>query len=581
MLLLYFIFVHLSLLVPGYVIVKKIGLLRDKPAFELCAAYVVSLLLCVIFGVAGYVLSVPHLALAIVHWGVLLVTAYLFWQGKYYRDLAAFRFPLAVLVGMSFFSLAFISLAYSGDRPFIPDPAPQPVNNYEVFNVKVLNVAHTFANDNYVPYRQAQFFVNRSDPGKDSFIDEWGVHFFQRTPLMGAATAEYFVLFGNHPPIASPWSPIGQDPDTTYLKFQVIAHILNTLFVLPAFLLIRYFFNRRTAKIALLFMIPSQYFLFNTFFSWPKSLVAFFILFSWLLILERRLRCTIGAGVVSGMAYLTHDLAVLYLGATVVLLLSQKRIRDTLIFGMVSSLFALPWLITSALVYKKPSTFIYYPLSIHDIPQVDKRHEIIQEFLHTSPLKLLYIRLETMFYQLSPYQLLFSEGGQAMGNRLWAVGLFSIPGAVGLGLMFGTLLGAIQKLRRNMTFWILTLVPVILCTIVIGWPRGLGALHYAEATVALFMGLGVWFLLGLKSKLWLVLAYLIAVAQVTFFGVFSYNFRVSAWLHSLHDVALLLSVLAVMGAVGWLVWRIANTPDPADEPRHEKAKKKPTKRKKS
>lgn len=579
MLLLYFVFVHLSLLVPGYVIVKKTGTLAKRPGFELCAAYLVSIALFALFATAGYVLAVPHLVLAVAHWAILGVTAYLFWKNKYYKGLVAYRFPLAAFVALSFFSLAFISLTFSGVRNFIPDPMFQQGSRYDdAFSVKVLNVAQTPANDNYVPYRQAQFFVNRSDPGKDSFIDEWGVHFFQRTPLMGAVTAEYFVLLGDHPPIAAPWSPIGQDPDSTYLKFQVIAHVLNALFTLPAFLLLSRFFGRRAAKVALLFIIPSHFFLFSSFFTWPKSLVAFFVLLSWLLILEQKMRYTIWAGVAGGLAYLTHDLAVLYLGASVILLLCQKRFRDILVFGAVSAAFALPWLLTSALGYRKPSTFIYYPLSIHDIPQVDKQHEIVQEFLHTSPFKLLYIRLDSMFYQLSPYQLIFSEGGQELGRRIWGLSIFSIPGSLGLGLAVAAFLGAFKRLRHNMAFWILALIPIVLCAIVIGWPKGLGALHFAQATVVLFAGLGAWYLLRLKNKLWLMLAYLIGVAQLIFFGLYSYDFAARAWLSDAQDLVLIVSMLVVIVVCGWLAYRIASKgeieSDPEETARPKKISKK-------
>jgi len=220
-----------------------------------------------------------------------------------WRDfIANYRFIISCLMAASIFSLLFISLPFNAAKTVVPDPQPMAGRNYSSFNVKVLNVAHTQANDNYVPYRQAQFFINRSDPAKDSFIGEWGVTFFERTPLMGAVTANYFNLLGDRPPIDYTWSAKSSDPDHTYKKFQILAQILNSLLLIPGFFLLNRLFNRKTAYISVLFLIPSAYFLYNSFFTWPKSLVSFFVLTSWLLLLEKRPRLTILAGMVSGIA---------------------------------------------------------------------------------------------------------------------------------------------------------------------------------------------------------------------------------------------------------------------------------------
>lgn len=560
---LYFIFIHLSLLIPGYTLVKTTGLLRKHPGLELSAAYGVSLVAFALFATLGYVLHVPHLLLQIVHWALILIATFFFFKQKLYRHIwPEHRLVIGALMLMSAFGLAFITLSFTGPRTFVPDPEFRPDHNYEAFNVKVLNVAQTNANDNYVPYRQAQFMVNRSNPATDSFIDEWGVHFFQRTPLMGAVTAQYFVLLGDHPPIDYTWSPTGQDPGHTYLKFQIIAHILNALFIVPAFFLLGHLFNRRTAVVSLLFMIPSHFFLYNAFFSWPKSLVAFFILFSWLLLFQKReMRYLVLAAAASGVAYLAHDLAVLYIGASVLLLLYFKRFRDIFIFGAINALFALPWLITSALIFKKPSTFIYYPFSIHGIPQVSQKDEVLREFFATSPLKLIAIRLESMFYLLSPYQIIIDEGGQSWARRLWAASLFNIPGAIGAGLVVPALLGAFKKIR-DVPFWILALVPIILCTVIIGWPNGLGALHFAEASVVLFIGLSVSFLLKLRWKWWLPVAFLANCVQLVWFGIYSYGQSWRHWLGDPSDLVVLAFLVGVLVLCGWAVAVVAYRKEP-------------------
>lgn len=560
MMLLYLLFIHVTLLVPGYVFIKNLRLFSGRPGLELCAGYFSSLAFAALLGILGYLLKISPFTIAIFHWMVLIFSLYFFVRQGLFRELRVHRFPLLILLAMTLFSYAFITLHFAGPTTYIPDPAAIPGNNYQAFNVKVLNVAQTVANDNSVPYRQAQFMVNRLDPGKDNFIDEWGVHFFQRTPFMGAVTAEYFTLTNEHVPTALIWEPAAADPGHTYMKFQMIAQTLNALLVLPAFFLITRFFSRRTAQVTLLFIVPSQFFLYNSFFSWPKSFAAFFILFSWMLLFEKGKRAIIMAGIAAGCAYLTHDLAVLYGCATGLFLLYHKRIRDLLIFGALNALFALPWLIASTFIYKKPSTFAFYPLSIHDIPQASQKRQVVREFLHTSPLRLLAIRLENIIYLLTPYQLLTSEGGQALGRRLWAVSLFNAPGAMGLGLIIPAIVGAWKRIR-HIDFWILSLTPILACAIFIGWPKGLGALHFAEASVTLLMGLGIWFLLTRKKRAWwILLAYAINLAQTIFFATFSYGFRVGAWVSSFGGIIRVAMLMGIAITCGLLAFYLAQQP---------------------
>ncbi len=548
-LLFYFIFVHLILLIPGYTLVKNVRILEGKSGLELCASYVIGMVTLASIAMAGYMLHIPRFWLHSISWVLVSFGIYFFIKQRLYRNLRVHRVPLLALVGMSLLSCAFINLSFSGPRQVYPDPVFQPQNNYNAFNVKVLNIAQTPANDNYIPYRQAQFIINRSDPAKDSFIDEWGVHFFQRTPLMGAVTAGFFNLAGVTPPIAYTWSPAGQDPHKTYLQFQIIAQILNSLLVLPAFFLLIRLFNRRTALAALLFIIPSQFFLYNSFFSWPKSLVAFLILFSWMLLFEKRMRYVLAAGLTSGVAYLAHDLAILYIGTSFLLLLYWRRWRDMLIFGALNILLALPWLFTSIFIYKKTSSFALYPLSLHDIPQVSQKKAIIHEFVHTSPLRILTIKLESFYYLISPYQLIHSEGGQALNRRLWSGGLYNVPGAAGFGLIVPIVLGAINKIR-NLPFWIMAIAPILFCTIVIGWPRGLGALHFAEASVVLCVGLATWWLTSRKNPLWLMLAFAVNTAQLIFFILFSYGLHIKPWLTHPRDLAFLTIIISVVVLCG-------------------------------
>jgi len=557
-LIVYFLFVHLVLLIPGYVIVRSTKLLAGKQELELCLAYVTSITLLAAGATVGYLLEVDWVIIKYLAWVGIALSAVIFIRSRYYRNLLAFGLPIACAVALSLLSTLLLSLTFSANQIFIPDPEAQPERNYNVLNVKVLNVTHTNANDNYVPYRQAQFFINRSDPAKDSFIDEWGVHFFQRTPLMGAVTASYFNLLGDRPPVDYLWSIHAKDPGNTYAKFQIIAHVLNSILVIPGYFLLRRLFNRKVATVSCLFIVISPFFIYNSIFSWPKSLVAFLVITFWLFLMERGLKFIVLAGAIAGIAYLAHDLAVLYIGAGLVFLLIRRRFRDSVVFGGISALFSIPWLITSALIFKKPSTFALYPFSTEGLPQPDQGREVLSKFLQTSPLDIVSIRIDTLFYLLSPYDMIYSTGGQPIDRRLWATGIFSIPGSVGAGLFIPALAGVIQQFRK-FRYWSLIVIPILLAVIIIGWrfPRSLGSLHFAQPLIVVLVGFAIAWLMELKrKKLWIAAAYLISVSQLIFFLLFSYEYKFNGWLTDPVDmIALTLAAFIVLTA-GWSAVRV-------------------------
>ena len=545
---LYSLFVFITLLLPGYALVRALGYFRRSPGIELTLAYAASLALYAALAVAGYVLKVDHRILQLLGWIVLVAGAVTIIRRKYYLDLWSVRLPLMGLVVMAVLASAIISLHHQAPNKFIPDPQPIAGQQYDGLQTKILNVSQTNANDNYLPYRHAQFFVNHSNPATDSFLSEWGVGFFQRTPLMGAVTASYFILLNDTPPTGLTWSAAVQDPDSTQLKFQVLAHFLNALWVVPGFFLLAQLFSRRTAVLALAFFALSQYFLYNQFFSWPKSFVAFFVLGAWLLLLHKTRSATFAvlAGLMLGLAYLAHDLAVLYLAATVAFLVAKRRYRDTGIIAGLSLLLALPWLAVAALVYHKPSSFIYSPFSLGGIPQPQDGPALVRQFFATSPLHILKIKVESLVYLLTPYQLLIAESSQAYLTRIYAAGLFSIPGSIGLGLLIPAFLGFIRR-TASYTVWLLSLVPVVACVFIIGWPRGLGSLHFAQAVVVLMTGLAIHYVDSLKRKAWLIAAFAVNAAQLLFFIGYSYNFQVTAWLHGWASIAGVIGiVLAVV-----------------------------------
>lgn len=268
---------------------------------------------------------------------------------------------------MSFFLLttAYVSLPLKGSRVFFPDPEYNNTANYETLNVKILNLAHTTANDNYVPFRQAQFFNNSVDLNDSPYLmPEWGVNFFYRTPVMGIFSAYYFDLFNQKLSLNYPWQETGSILVEPYIQFQLLAQFLNSIIILSAFVFVKKMFDKRVAFATISVMAISGFFVYNSFFSWPKSFTAYAILAAFYLIISKK--NYLFSGIILAIAYLIHDLALFYIvGAALTVIVTEKN-RLRLLFKLLTPLIILilPWYIFGRIVYKQESLFMYYPFSV-------------------------------------------------------------------------------------------------------------------------------------------------------------------------------------------------------------------------
>ncbi|MCA9332283.1 hypothetical protein KDA00_00215 [Candidatus Saccharibacteria bacterium] len=562
---LYFIFIHIVFLLPSFGYVSKIKTLDKKPVLSICVAYSMSLFVFMMGGILEYAIDIPAGYLTILLWIYIVSGSFLFIRDRSWKQLISARLIIACFLLMTLLPglLLNLTLISTSDSSYIPDPAPIENRNYNVLNVKVLNFAHTQANDNYIPYRQAQFFQNNLDPAKNSFIEEWDVNFFQRTILMGSVTTSFYNLLGDQTPIPYLWSNDASDNDRTYVKFQIISHILNSILIFPAFLLIIKFFGKRTAYMTLPFFVISSFFAYNSIFSWLKSLVAFFILLSWVFLLDKQPRNYIYlSGLAAGMAYLTHDLALIYIATSGLYLLIKKRYFDLFRFSSLAILFMIPWVFVSSILYKKPSTFIYYPLSLDGIPKTNDGRQIIREFLATSPLKIIWVRLNGLMYLVTPRQLLFPNE-KPLPTQIWALGIYSIPGSLGIGLMFAFFAGLIKRIPSRKLFWFLIITPVILTTIMFGNPKILGSLHFSAALLILMMGYSIKSLLSFE-KIGNKLVFIILgvnVLYLLYFIGYSFNFKLSSWINNINDVVSVLGIILVIGFSAYVAMLISKTTD--------------------
>jgi hypothetical protein len=512
------------LFLPGFALFKKINFLKID-SHRLVASPVVG-----IFGLSclelikyfGFISSILITAAVAI---VLLLSIYYIFKTRkkiiFDKDIIQ---TFCVFFGLMVALAAYITLPMQLSRTIVPDPYYIPKSNYASLNTKILNISNTPANDNFLPYRQAQFFVNKISIKENPFLQkEWAVTFFFRTPLMGIFTAGVFDATNTKVPIDYPWRTFN-DIDHSYAKFQLLAHALNLLLFLIGYLVVKKIFNNRVALIAVYLAGVNFFFFYNSFFSWPKSFVAYFILLALYAILEYRK--FIWAGILIGIAYLAHDLAVIYFIGLFYLVFMQKeeRLKNILKLVFGSLVFALPWLFISKVVYKQTSLFFYYPFSLNGMP--NEKDNVLKDFLEVSPAKFINIKLQSLQFLTLPYQFIY-ERSAGIFNALWATSLFSLFGAVGISVYPLSIIEIIKKYKKYKRIIIaMIFIPIMISIFIVGWPKGLGILHFAEPTVFLLIGFGAALLLRLNRRLALAIVILLILQTLVnlFFG---YNFSIN------------------------------------------------------
>ncbi len=544
--LLYFLLIHLLLFLPGYIIAIKLKILKD-PLEVIVFGYIISITIFSLLAISYFFIGYDIIILKLVSFGLFGFSLLILIRERLYLKIQSTT-PLIFLIIFSLTALLYVSLPFSKTLGIIPDPYPISGRHYKSFNVKILNLAQTPANDNSIPYRQAQFFVNRLDINKEPFISEWGVNFFFRTPLMGAVTAYFFEVGDEKLPNEYIWQADLIKYDNTYIKFQIIASILNSLFILPGFLLIKKLFNQKVAIFTLVFTFFNAYFLYNTFFSWPKLFIAFFILFSWYLLISKKSVFLIA--LISGLAYYAHDLTVLYVAGIGSFLLLSKRLKDLVKYSLVFAAIIFPWYVVSRLIYHQTSLFLYYPFFLKGIQPEPKT--AVRDFFHTPVLQIIKIKLDYLIYLLTPYyQFVSSRIGFI--KDLYLSTIFTLPGAIGLSLFLFSFFSVIKQFRRN---WVeivsFILIPVGSSVILIGNPKGinLAAMHYLEPIVLLLIGFGIFLLLKL-NRVAIGSIFLAGLFQYFLVFFYNYNFGIEGWLGKSN----LLSLFALGGIyVGLIIY---------------------------
>ncbi len=441
------------------------------------------------FTMLVYVLHLPIKPLCIIIAAMALgVSLFLFIRQKLYVELIKVdRFALIITVAVFFFAILFVAL---------PGDMPSTNNADTTSSVK----APYLPSDPQIPYRTAQFILNDLDVNENQFYIDW--FFSDRTPLMGAVTAFFEATLDQDVPPEQVWGLPGRawqliDQDGYWL-YRLIASLLSSIFLLPTYLLAKKFFGDGIAKATLLFIVINPFIVINTFFTWPKLMMAYFLLVAFYFIAEHKLYTLSGASL--AFAYLSHPLAALYLGGAFVYIFLETFFKSQTFRRWASLLggfffAASPWLYWTMFVYKHPSRMSTYPIGyiIKDPTNANEEIKYAWEMFRRRPvISILMDRFKIAYDTLMPPLDIIPRIGSAVRGIFqggsWRDALeplhgpvvtlhySALPGMLGLALWFFTYYGVFACLRRYYRYIISFLVVPFMCVLIFWgvWPRGVG-----------------------------------------------------------------------------------------------------------
>ncbi|HQH28229.1 MAG TPA: hypothetical protein PLP17_12585, partial [Oligoflexia bacterium] len=168
--------------------------------------------------------------------------------------------------------------------------------------------------DNHIPYNFARYIVEHIDPNKLEVVPTWRAS--DRGPLGGLAAALFFILLGEKEQL--PW--LLTSPGL-YFVCQAVVSFLNLLSLLGVWVLAVELLDRTSARYAVILTGINYFYFLNIFFSWPKFLMAYFLLCA--LYLWQRLGLRLWAGIFFAGAMLSHDSAAFCLAVSGLLLLYE------------------------------------------------------------------------------------------------------------------------------------------------------------------------------------------------------------------------------------------------------------------
>lgn len=347
--------------------------------------------------------------------------------GNYHQILRASAYEGIILV--SYAAFCFLCLFIALSHPKLPDNLPDGayVSKEPSRGVIIQYITGNLPTDNALPLTVAEYFLHNISfrnnhpimPGQE-VVNRPVLAALVTTPVI-AAISPKFTEIENMPTfryVGIEWPDfriLVRDPRVYAIYLSVMialnaALLLGAAFAASAASILTF----RSTLIATALFVSSPYFIFQTIFTWPKELAAFFILVALGLSFSRK--SPLAVGFLIGLAYLSHPYAEVFLFGFILYYLYQNdqrnRIQAPLKLALGFMMTILPW--------------ILWAHSLHLSSDLITQNLVIPGQTH---LEFLWIRLVNLLNTTLPTHLLspnFNASEILIGSTI------NVAGAIGL-----------------------------------------------------------------------------------------------------------------------------------------------------
>ncbi len=339
-----------------------------------------------------------------------------------------------------------------------------------------------------------------------------------------------------------------------YWVSQIISVVLNSIYILPAYLIAKKAFSDQVAKVSSLFMLVTPFLIFNTLYTWPKNAAMYGILMMiYFLFFSKhdiKLRYPL-AGFFAGLGFWFHNYAVFYIGIAILILIYKEKMHKKLLsrdffnnakkvsyFLLVLIVVLAPYFAWVYSYYGTVSTskFIYYPFAIkgYESALVGDTQELFNTFYSTPIKEILMIRISNAIVTLTPAALPINPIATSLStyNPIFYYS-HDYPGALSALMYLLVVIWLFRYIRgKTKTNFILVsflILPLIINLILYGWKEWGLVNQILHPTVPILIILGInelnGFSKGVKSIM-LCLVFVGALIEDVVYAIIIKNFYV-------------------------------------------------------
>jgi len=492
----YLITFFLAFLIPGYALLttKFFNKLLEieKFVFSFGISFFMYAILALFSGfIFGDALHLINLTLFII---INFAGIYFLYQKKYLQKIdsetkQSISWLSACFLLFIMFLQLFITLPFA--MPDKLQDGPYVFKNKNNLHIQIQRLTGDLPSDNFVPYVFSQYLLR-----KISFTENRpmlpGQEVSNRTVLMGLNSAFFLSVFrmpeiskthkiGTFSYVGSRWPDVGLfgNDNKSFSIFLTLGMILNATFLLAVYLLIGSIFGKNKGFGIMLILMIFPYTINQIIFTWPKFLMAYYLISAVYLVIKKSHLYVIGLFL--ALAFHSHPSAMVYIGFIMLYWLmnnfkigNKKTHMDFLKIASILIAIIVPWIIWTKLIIKISSDLISQNAVAND-------HRLIS---------LVKVRLDNLWLLFKPWQI---QGAISWADRLFKEMVFTFAGAIGIYFIV-TFFYLFRYSRRY--FWeiaLLFLGPVILLTMPWGKIFGSFSILYCQPAIPLFIAFGVIF----------------------------------------------------------------------------------------